>query len=433
MLMLPATRHRIDNDSCSTVRTKLRIGFLSTINPNNPDELSGMPHRMQAILESRGASIVRLGASLGTSERRLMSQLANSSLFKSLNPRIKKSLRTAADSTRFCLERTFSDRTYQMVLARARIDSRSIEQEIALHDLDLIFGSCISTLLYDLQISIPIVYFSDATARLINDNYPEYIRRSPSYKAACDELERKALGRVAAGVFASNWARTSAVEDYGLADECAFVVPMGANVVPDMKQDEQLSINPPSFDSLKLCIVAANPVRKRLNLAIETTCRLQASGINARLTYIGPPTHRALRCQFVDCAGRLRLSNSKDRHLYQRILRESHLMILPSSGEAFGIAPCEAAHFGRPSVVSDAGGLPEVVLDNVTGIVLPRNADAESYAKVIAELVDAPERYYRMCEAAQHRAVKRLSWDRWADRMVRIMEMVTAKIPATSH
>ena len=53
MHMLPATRCGIDNDSYSAVRTNLRIGFLSTKDPNNPDALSSMPHRMQSILEAR--------------------------------------------------------------------------------------------------------------------------------------------------------------------------------------------------------------------------------------------------------------------------------------------------------------------------------------------------------------------------------------------
>ena len=433
MHLLQGTTREADSDTFSSVRTKLRIGFLSTKDPGDPDALSGMPYQMRATLHARGATIVRLGASLGASDRRWMNQLVPYGLRQSLPQSLRRSLRAAAGETRRCLERAFAGRTYRMVLARARVASRSIEQEVARLDLDVVFGCCISTFLYDLHVAVPIVYYSDATARLINETYPRYIRRSPGYKTACDELERGALGRVAAGVFASNWARTSAVRDYGLADECAFVIPMGANVVPDIKGDDHLAIEPPRCDSLELCMVAADPERKRLDLAIDTICRLQAGGLDARLTFIGPPTPRALRCRFVRCAGQLRLSNPQDRQLYRRILRESHLMFLPSAGEAFGIAPCEAAHFGRPSVVSDAGGLPEVVVDNVTGVVLPRNACAESYANAIAQFVGVPDRYCRMCQAARRRAVERLSWDRWADEMVRILETVAADLHRPIH
>ena len=40
--------------------------------------------------------------------------------------------------------------------------------------------------------------------------------------------------------------------------------------------------------------------------------------------------------------------------------------------ESFGVAIIEAGAAGRPVVVSDAGGLPEVVVDGKTGLVVPR-------------------------------------------------------------
>ena len=40
--------------------------------------------------------------------------------------------------------------------------------------------------------------------------------------------------------------------------------------------------------------------------------------------------------------------------------------------ESFGVAIIEAGVAGRPVVVSDAGGLPEVTIDGVTGLVVPR-------------------------------------------------------------
>src|SRR5699024_5899675 len=40
--------------------------------------------------------------------------------------------------------------------------------------------------------------------------------------------------------------------------------------------------------------------------------------------------------------------------------------------ESFGVAIIEAGAARRPVVVSDAGGLPEVTLDGITGLVVPR-------------------------------------------------------------
>ena len=96
-------------------------------------------------------------------------------------------------------------------------------------------------------------------------------------------------------------------------------------------------------------------------------------------------------------------------------------MLMPSLGEAFGIAPCEAAHFGRPSVVSAAGGLTTVVQHDRTGLTLPVSATAADYSDAIDRLMLDPARYLAMCEAALDRAQNVLSWDVWADGIAEII------------
>ena len=102
------------------------------------------------------------------------------------------------------------------------------------------------------------------------------------------------------------------------------------------------------------------------------------------------------------------------------ILKRSHWMLLPSLAEAFGIAPCEAAHFGRPSVVSDVGGLPTVVQHEKTGVVVPSDASPEEYADAIEQHSKDPLLYQKMSQAALNRATNTLSWPIWGQRMKEI-------------
>lgn len=287
--------------------------------------------------------------------------------------------------------------------------------------LDVLFSLCISTELYALETDLPIVYFSDATARLINSTYPKYIHRPHQYHQACDELERVALQKVSAGIFASHRARESAVHDHGLPWENSFVVPLGANVTPS---EETIAPDAPSPDKLELILVAADPIRKRLDFCIEITEILVNRGIQARLNYIGPPTEQAIRSPAVNYLGFLNLSDEGDRQIHQKALAESHFLLLPSLGEAFGIAPCEAAHFGRPSLVSHVGGLPTAVLHEQTGFVLPLEASASDYADEIEALCHSPERYAKMSTASRDRAVRELNWDAWGRRVMNIIEEV---------
>jgi glycosyltransferase involved in cell wall biosynthesis len=93
----------------------------------------------------------------------------------------------------------------------------------------------------------------------------------------------------------------------------------------------------------------------------------------------------------------------------------------------FGLAPCEAAHFGRPSLVSDAGGLPSAVLHDETGIVLPVDAPASRYADEIEKLCHDPQRYRALSEAALRRARAELTWDAWARRVADILRDAVAE------
>ncbi|WP_114570975.1 N-acetyl-alpha-D-glucosaminyl L-malate synthase BshA [Exiguobacterium flavidum] len=86
----------------------------------------------------------------------------------------------------------------------------------------------------------------------------------------------------------------------------------------------------------------------------------------------------------------------KQEHVAQ-LLALSDIHLLLSEKEAFGLVVLEAMAVGVPSVVSDAGGLPEVVRDGETGFVVPR-FDVEAAAARLGRLADETELRERMAE-----------------------------------
>lgn len=85
--------------------------------------------------------------------------------------------------------------------------------------------------------------------------------------------------------------------------------------------------------------------------------------------------------------------------------------------ESFGVAAVEAGACGIPVIVSDVGGLPEVVVDGLTGCVVPRE-NSTALAAAIRRLALNPELRLAMGRAGRLHAMQNYSWDRCVERML---------------
>ena len=90
--------------------------------------------------------------------------------------------------------------------------------------------------------------------------------------------------------------------------------------------------------------------------------------------------------------------------------------MVPSFGEGFGMVALEAMGRGRPVIASAVGGLPEIVEDGRTGLLIPAG-DAEALARAIRELADDPARAAAMAAAGRARALEEFSQERCTDRI----------------
>jgi glycosyltransferase involved in cell wall biosynthesis len=84
------------------------------------------------------------------------------------------------------------------------------------------------------------------------------------------------------------------------------------------------------------------------------------------------------------------------------------VVVVPSRGEGFGLVALEAAERGRAAIVSDVGGLPEIVDHGRTGLVVP-TGDERALAESIVALARDPERVHAMGRAARARALGEFS------------------------
>lgn len=85
--------------------------------------------------------------------------------------------------------------------------------------------------------------------------------------------------------------------------------------------------------------------------------------------------------------------------------------------ESFGVAIIEASAASRPVVVSDAGGLPEVVIHNQTGLIVPRE-NAQAAANALHQLVVNPELRNRMGVAGREYVSENYDWSYCVNKML---------------
>jgi len=86
-----------------------------------------------------------------------------------------------------------------------------------------------------------------------------------------------------------------------------------------------------------------------------------------------------------------------------RIVQAFDIIAVPSHVEPLGNATLEAMAAGRPVVGSNVGGIPEMVDDGTTGLLVPPS-DPERLARALESLIHRPERRRAMAAAARRRA-----------------------------
>jgi glycosyltransferase involved in cell wall biosynthesis len=97
----------------------------------------------------------------------------------------------------------------------------------------------------------------------------------------------------------------------------------------------------------------------------------------------------------------------------------AEVVVVPSFGEGFGMVALEAMERGRPVIASAVGGLPEIVDDGRTGVLVPPG-DVDALAAAIRDLTASPARTAAMGAAGRARAIEQFSQDRCTDRTLEL-------------
>jgi glycosyltransferase involved in cell wall biosynthesis len=108
-------------------------------------------------------------------------------------------------------------------------------------------------------------------------------------------------------------------------------------------------------------------------------------------------------------------------------LRRASVFVHPARWEGFGLAVLEAMLAGLPVVAANVSSLPELVVDGVTGMLVPAD-DASALARGVAQALDRPQ----LGPAGLERAHSEFSVARMADRTAALYSGVRTATPRAS-
>ena len=109
-----------------------------------------------------------------------------------------------------------------------------------------------------------------------------------------------------------------------------------------------------------------------------------------------------------------------------KFLLDMDLFVLPSRTEGSPISIFEAMYAGLPVVSTTVGGIPEVVVNDVNGTLVPP-CDPDALAKAIIDLLSDPEKMCAMGEEGKRRVMTNFNPDLFIERHEHIYTHLTTR------
>ena len=216
----------------------------------------------------------------------------------------------------------------------------------------------------------------------------------------------------------SQWTAQSLVKDYGVPPEKIDVISPGV----DLQWWQPCSAGCEGHlngKPLRILFVGGDLFRKGGETLVKAFRQLQAG--KAELSMV---THSEFRPgEGIHIHRNLQPNSQELLALY----RSSDVFVLPSNAEAFGIAAIEASAAGLPVIVTQVGGLSDIVVDGETGFII-QPQDDQALADRLRQLILHPDLRWRMGRAARARAENLFDAQKNAKKILEILhETVCAK------
>ena len=168
----------------------------------------------------------------------------------------------------------------------------------------------------------------------------------------------------------------------------------------------------PERDRVVIGAAARLSKEKGVRYLVEAFARLRHGGLDVVLRLAGDGPEMANLRALVDRLGvadAVELLGEIDHAEVPAFLHSLDIFALPSVYESFGVAAVEAAATGLPVVASDVFGIPDVVVDGATGLLVPPR-DVAALASAIERLAGDRDLRRRLGDGGRALVRERYDW-----------------------
>lgn len=205
---------------------------------------------------------------------------------------------------------------------------------------------------------------------------------------------RWVLGRSAATTTVSNW----------LAAEVRQVAPASAPMVAPMPAATELFSPGGEREARLLLFVGRFNSQKGASHLLEAVAGMREE-VRLRLIGDGPDGETLRRkAEALGISGRLEWLPPQPQRALAEHYRQASVVVVPSIEEGLGMVAVEAQLCEAPVVASASGGLPDVIEDGITGVLVPPAAP-EPLARALDALMAEPSRASSLGQAGRRAAL----------------------------
>lgn len=208
----------------------------------------------------------------------------------------------------------------------------------------------------------------------------------------------------------SQWAWDEMTKYYNLNENQKIVVHTGGTIDYPSKDTYKGQLN--------FLFISLNFEKKGGFLCVDAFRAIKKEFPSAKLNIVGErPPEDVLKEEGVTYVGLLKKTVSEDLEKFKQLLSEAFLLIHPTTMDTMGAVLIEAGYFGCPSIAPKSFGIPELIIENKTGLLLDIPFNSDDIVNKIKTLINDKDQYQKMRISVKDDMVSRLSWESIGSKM----------------